>query len=70
MHHMISQADTRFNCCMAFTGGQLGAVRGSSPTNVILVMTDDQGYGDVRSHGNSLIDTPNLDRLAQQDARF
>lgn len=38
--------------------------------NVILVMTDDQGYGDVRSHGNPLIDTPNLDQLAKDGARF
>ena len=38
--------------------------------NVIVVMTDDQGYGDVRSHDNPLIDTPNLDRLAQDGARF
>ena len=38
--------------------------------NVILVMTDDQGYGDVRSHDNPLIDTPNLDQLAQDGARF
>ena len=38
--------------------------------NVILVMTDDQGWGDVRSHGNRLIDTPNLDQFAQDGARF
>lgn len=38
--------------------------------NVILVMTDDQGYGDVRSHDNPLIDTPHLDELAKDGARF
>ncbi|MEM6471058.1 MAG: sulfatase-like hydrolase/transferase [Planctomycetota bacterium] len=38
--------------------------------NVILVMTDDQGYGDVRSHDNPLIDTPNLDQLAKDGVRF
>ncbi|MEM1226333.1 MAG: sulfatase-like hydrolase/transferase [Planctomycetota bacterium] len=38
--------------------------------NVILIMTDDQGYGDIRSHGNPLIDTPNLDQLASDGARF
>lgn len=38
--------------------------------NVILVMTDDQGYGDLRCHGNSMIKTPNLDRLHSQSVRF
>ncbi|MFZ5830969.1 MAG: arylsulfatase [Planctomycetota bacterium] len=38
--------------------------------NVLLVMTDDQGWGDVRSHGNDQIDTPTMDRLASQGARF
>ena len=38
--------------------------------NVILIMTDDQGWGDIRSHGNSAIDTPVMDRLAAGGARF
>lgn len=38
--------------------------------NVLLIMTDDQGFGDVRSHGNPLIDTPVLDRLAAESVRF
>jgi arylsulfatase A len=33
-------------------------------------MTDDQGWGDIRSHGNDLIDTPVLDELASSGARF
>ena len=32
--------------------------------NVILVLTDDQGFGDVRLHGNPIIDTPKLARVA------
>jgi len=38
--------------------------------NVVLIMTDDQGYGDLHCHGNELIDTPNLDRLAKQSTEF
>ncbi len=38
--------------------------------NVVLIMTDDQGWGDVRSHGNEKIDTPTMDRLAASGARF
>jgi arylsulfatase A-like enzyme len=38
--------------------------------NVVLVMTDDQGYGDLACHGNPMIRTPNLDRLHRQSVRL
>lgn len=38
--------------------------------NIILVMTDDQGYGDLSCHGHPLLRTPNLDQLAEQSTRF
>jgi arylsulfatase A-like enzyme len=38
--------------------------------NVILILTDDQGYGDLGVHQNSIIKTPILDRLASESARF
>ncbi|GAA4432956.1 arylsulfatase [Bremerella cremea] len=38
--------------------------------NVILVMTDDQGYGDVGLHGNSIVQTPNLDQFAKQGVQL
>jgi arylsulfatase A-like enzyme len=38
--------------------------------NVILVMTDDQGYGDLGCHGNPFLKTPNLDRLYGESVRF
>jgi len=34
--------------------------------NVILILTDDQGYGDLGSHGNEIIKTPNLDKFASE----
>lgn len=42
----------------------------ASPPNVILVMTDDQGYGDLGCHGNPILKTPNLDRLHAESVRF
>jgi len=38
--------------------------------NVILVMTDDQGYGDFSCHGNPVLKTPNLDILHGQSVRL
>ena len=38
--------------------------------NIILVMTDDQGYGPVGRHGHPWIRTPNLDRLYDNSVRF
>ena len=34
--------------------------------NVLLIVTDDQGYGDLGCHGNDKIRTPSLDRLARE----
>ncbi|WP_166830125.1 sulfatase-like hydrolase/transferase [Thalassoroseus pseudoceratinae] len=38
--------------------------------NILLVMTDDQGWGDVHSHDNPHINTPVMDSLAASGARF
>ena len=37
---------------------------------MILVITDDQGYGDLAAHGNPMIQTPNLDRLRAESIRL
>jgi len=38
--------------------------------NVLLILTDDQGYGDLSCHGNPVLKTPNLDRLHGQSIRL
>jgi len=38
--------------------------------NLILILTDDQGYGDLSCHGNPILKTPNLDRLHDEGRRF
>lgn len=38
--------------------------------NIILILTDDQGYGDLSCHGNPVLKTPHLDRLHTEGVRF
>ena len=43
-----------------------GAALKEKQPNVVFVITDDQGYGDLGCTGNPVIQTPNLDRLANE----
>ena len=56
------------------TLGLMGGAAAFQPAarrpNVILIMTDDQGFGDLSCHGNPHVSTPNIDRLASQGAEF
>ena len=38
--------------------------------NVIIVITDDQGYGDLGAHGNPLVKTPALDKFHDESVRL
>ena len=42
----------------------------ASKPNVIIVITDDQGYGDIGAHGNTVIQTPNLDKMHSESVRL
>lgn len=42
----------------------------TSQPNIIFVMTDDQGYGDLACHGHPFLQTPNLDKLYAESTRF
>lgn len=40
------------------------------PPNILVLLADDQGWGDLSSHGNPRLETPNLDRLGEESLRF
>jgi arylsulfatase A-like enzyme len=48
------------------SGKQASAAR----PNVLLIITDDQGYGDFSAHGNPHLKTPNLDQLGAESIQF
>ncbi len=46
------------------------AAGAQSKPNIIYIMCDDMGYGDLACYGQQYISTPNIDRLASQGMRF
>ncbi len=47
----------------------MAELAGSRP-NILFILTDDQGYGDVSAHGNPILKTPHLDKLHAESVRF
>lgn len=62
--HIIAFAGVLLACCSAI------AAEEARRPNVLLIMTDDQGWGDLGVHGNTQIDTPTLDALAAASVQF
>ena len=46
------------------------AARIDEPPNIVVILTDDQGWGDLSVHGNTNLKTPNVDSLARDGALF
>ena len=44
--------------------------RAEQRPNIVIIYTDDLGYGDVSSYGATALKTPNIDRLASRGLRF
>jgi arylsulfatase A len=47
------------------TAQSQASVKGDRPPNILMIVSDDQGYRDVGCFGSDLVKTPNLDRLAE-----
>lgn len=77
---MMSRSSRRFGWITAAAAAALGTLAGAAPAvaatlaatrpNVILVMTDDQGYGNLGCHGHPTLKTPHLDRMHAESTRF
>lgn len=50
--------------------GAIATADASRPPNVILLLVDDMGYGDIAAHGNPILNTPGFDGLHDECARF
>jgi len=50
--------------------GSPASMPGSRPPNIVVILTDDQGYADLGCFGGKGVKTPNLDRMAREGMRF
>jgi len=46
------------------------ALTAATKPNIVLILTDDMGYGDIGCYGGTFAPTPNLDRMAREGIRF
>ena len=60
----VAVALPNIGCSTANPGG------GSDRPNIILIMADDLGYGDIGCYGSTKISTPNIDALAKDGMKF
>ncbi|MEI8045462.1 MAG: arylsulfatase [Verrucomicrobiota bacterium] len=51
-------------------GGAWAETNALERPNVIVILTDDQGYGDIGAHGHPFLRTPNMDKLYAESVRF
>jgi len=70
---MDSLSFSRRELLTAATGllsNTLGAAGQPKPPNIVVILADDQGWGDLSIHGNSNLSTPHIDSLARDGALF
>ncbi len=69
-HALIVLAMTGLACMLPASSIAQNVSTGGTNPNVIVILADDLGYGDLGCYGGTKIKTPNIDRLAAQGVRF
>lgn len=58
-------------CLMSVASGAIATPAADAPRpNIVLIMADDLGYGDLSCYGSELVNTPHIDALAKNGIRF
>ncbi len=67
---VVQIAGMKYFLSCAFAAALSLPVFAAEKTNIVFILADDLGYGEVGAYGQTKIKTPNLDRLAEQGMRF
>lgn len=67
---LVGLATLLLTICIQATAATSGTASQASLPNVVFILADDLGYGDVGCFGQKLIKTPSIDRLAAEGMRF
>jgi len=70
MNHTLYNLPLVLGIASMFAVGCQGVTSEPIKPNVVIIYVDDMGYGDVGCFGNDDIDTPQLNRMAEQGIRF
>ncbi|MDX1472056.1 MAG: arylsulfatase, partial [Flavobacteriaceae bacterium] len=65
--HFFFMGAAGFKTCYAQNSSELNS---QANPNIVVILSDDQGWGDFSIHGNTNLSTPNVDKIALEGARF
>jgi arylsulfatase A-like enzyme len=71
LHTLTARAATVVGCLLVISSySKAFSADSTARPNVVLIITDDQGYGDLSCHGNPVLQTPHIDKLHAESVRF